>query len=141
MGDVRIASYWELGWNTPILEISLWEFPLKDFGVEKDHLYMSPISGINHKVNERENLEEILKENEDYTKVFCDERANCSLLNFEHPKKALYIFGRTNFSPFLSLKKENDLSVSIETCGSTGMAWGHQAASIVLYDRMIKIGN
>ena len=41
---VRIAGFWELGWNTPIKEIELWEYPLKDFNVDK--FYMTPITGI-----------------------------------------------------------------------------------------------
>lgn len=41
---VKVAGIWELGWNTPIKEIELWEYPLRDFGV--DAFYMTPITGI-----------------------------------------------------------------------------------------------
>jgi hypothetical protein len=44
---VVVAGMWELGWNTPIKEIDLWRYPLKDFGV--DRFYMTPISGIESK--------------------------------------------------------------------------------------------
>lgn len=135
---VKVAGMWDLAWNTPIKEIELWEYPLKDFGVEA--FYMTPITGISKKeVEERESLEEILDENKDYTVIFCDERAKTLLSDFKHPKKALYVFGKANFSPFLSMKRKGDLSLKIETGHERGgLLWGHQAASIILYDRFIK---
>lgn len=135
-GVVKIAGHWDLGWNTPIKEVELWEFPLRDFDVNE--FYMCPVSGINHKVKERKNIEKVIEENLDLTIIFCDERADTLLSDFEHPENALYIFGRANFSPFLALKRDQDPSVKIETVANGGMLWGHQAASIILYDRMMK---
>ena len=137
--SIIIAGHWDLGWNTPIMEIDLWKFPLQDFGVSE--LYMCPISGIQGKVKERKNIEEVFEENSDHTVIFCDERANTSLINFQHPEKALYVFGKANFSPFLSLKREQDLSIKIDTKENKGLLWGHQAVSIILYDRLLKSGN
>ena len=52
---VKVASYWELDWNTPIKEIDLWRYPLQDFGVET--FYMTPITGIESKfVEERPSM-------------------------------------------------------------------------------------
>lgn len=135
--SVRVAGFWELGWNTPIKEIELWEYPLRDFGVET--LYMTPITGIQSSfVQERASLEEILEENKDLKIVFCDERAEASLVDFKHPKDALYVFGKANFSPLLGLMRKGDLAVKIDTVENKGMLWPHQAASIILYDRFLK---
>lgn len=100
---------------------------------------MTPITGIqSSKVQERASLEEILEENKDFTVVFCDERAETSLADFKHPPKALYVFGRANFSPLLSFKRKGDLAVKIDTVENKGMLWPHQAAAIILYDRFLK---
>lgn len=137
MSIVKIAGFWELGWNTPIKEIELWEFLLREFGVET--FYMTPITGIRSSfVQERASLEEILEENKDFKIVFCDERAEISLVDFKHPSKALYVFGKANFSPLLVYKKEKDLAVKIDTVENKGLLWPHQAASIILYDRFLK---
>jgi len=87
---VKIASFWELAWNTPILEVDLYQYPLEDFGV--DEIYMHPISGIDNKrIKERNNLDEILAENYDMTVVFVTDRAETKLVNFEHPVQRLFI--------------------------------------------------
>lgn len=138
---VKIAGHWELGWNTPIKEIELWGFPLRDFGVNPmTDFFMCPVTGIQGKVQERKTLDEILEENSDSTAIFCDERAQTTLSDFAHPENALYIFGRSNYSPFLALKREQDLSLKVETVREKGgLLWGHQAMSIILYDRMMKL--
>ena len=134
---IKIAGLWELGWNTPIKEVDLWIYPLKDFGV--DEFYMTPITGIaSKKVQERACLEDIIDENKDLIKVFVDERAETKLSEFKHPKDVLYIFGKANFSPFLSFMKEGDLSIKIETHLNRGLLWPHQAMSIILYNRLVK---
>lgn len=136
--SVIVAGMWDLAWNTPIKEIDLWRYPLQDFGVDKH--YMTPITGIqNRHVEERASLEEILEENKHHKLIFCDERAKTELRSFKHPGKALYIFGRANYSPLLSMKGENDLELRIETPHDKGgLLWGHQAAGIILYDRFMK---
>ena len=138
-GKVKVAGMWDISWRSPIKEFELWEYPLKDFLVHT--LYMTPITGIQKKVEERHSLQEIIDDNPDYTVIFCDERAEVELKNFVHPENALYIFGKANFSPFLSMKREQDLELRIETPHPRGgLLWGHQAASIILYDRMVKNG-
>lgn len=135
---IYVAGFWELGWNTPIKEIDLWEHPLKDFGVV--NLLMTPISGIeNNYIVEKQTFEEILDfvTSNNLTVVYVDEHASTTLREFQHPEDVIYIFGKASLSPFLAYGQEN-LAVKIETANNTGGFWPHQAASIVLYDRMIK---
>ncbi len=137
---LKVAGCWELGWNTPIKEIDLWEYPLREFGV--DELIMSPVTGIRAKVTETESIEKTINLNNNLTVVFCHEDAEHDLIDFEHPKDALYVFGKANYSPFNNLHKTYDsTSVKIQTNVNKGMLWPHQAASIILYDRFIKNGN
>jgi len=134
---IKVAGLWELGWNTPIKEIDLWEMVLREFRV--DEFYMAPITGIRSKVvREKESITRILEENKDVTKVFVDERATTYLPEFEHPKNVLYIFGKTNFSPILSYKKPEDLAICVSTPANQGLMWPHQICAVVLYDRMRK---
>lgn len=134
---IAVAGLWELGWNTPIKEVDLWQYPLRDFGVER--FYMTPVSGINSRhVIERPALHDILAECAGLTAVFVDERAEVPLPDLDHPSDALYLFGKANYSPFLSMRRDGDMAVSIPTAANRGMLWPHQAAAIVLYDRLVK---
>lgn len=136
---VKVAGLWELGWNTPIKEIDLWEFPLRDFGVDK--FYMSPVSGIDHSmVEERHSIEEVLKEAREIgtAVVFVDEKGTASLKDFHHPADVLYVFGKSGLNPLTAYGQKGDLSVVIETKVNGGILWPHQAAAIVLYDRFKK---
>jgi len=134
---IVIAGMWELGWNTPIKEIDLWQYPLRDFGI--DDFYMVPISGIkSKKVKEKPTLKSVIEENKNLKIIFVTEGGEYSLQEFKHPENALYIFGKTNYSPFNNMKIKDSISLKIETKLNGGMLWGHQAASIVLYDRMVK---
>jgi hypothetical protein len=136
-GTIAVAGLWELGWNTPIKEIDLWEHPLKDFGVTT--FYMTPVTGIfNPYVQERHGMEDILRENAHLTFVFVDERGTEDLTTFEHPEHALYIFGRSSTSAMAAWGREGDRSLVIPTVQNSGTLWPHQAAAIVLYDRMLK---
>lgn len=136
---VSVAGLWELGWNTPIKEADLWEFPLRDFGAERWH--MSPISGIAHTfVDERPDLAEVIA---DYRArgvpvVFVDEKGTTPLRAFEHPADALYVLGKTSLSPLVAYGRDGDLSVRVETALDGGLLWAHQAAALVLYDRQVK---
>lgn len=135
---ICVAGLWELAWNTPIKEIELWEYPLRDF--EVDQLYMTPVTGIVGPVIERGSMEEILQEHRDAGRriVFVDEAGSIALTKFQHPTDVLYVFGRASLSPWRAYGKPADLSVRIETPQNRGMLWPHQAASILLYDRMLK---
>lgn len=130
-----VAGQWELGWNTPIKEVELWQFMLRDFGVAQ--FYMFPVSGIaSNQVKERSSLEDIIKEFSDHIPVFIDERGEIDLEDFVHPENALYITGIANDK---SLPEEYK-SIKIRTVANKGLLWSHQALSIVLYDKLIKDG-
>jgi hypothetical protein len=136
---VKIAGNWEIGWNTPFLEHDLWVYPLQEFGVE--HWYMSPITGIakSSSLTEVADIQEAINANPNLTVVWVEEFGKVPLNKFKHPKKALYITGRTSFSPMnAGLSKPKDLSVKVETLANGGGLWAHQAITMVLYDRMKK---
>lgn len=140
--SVHIASIWELGWNTPLKEAELWQFPLQDFGV--DTFYMSPVSGIfstaTTQIIERPDIEEIIITHRlaGNTIVFVDEGGDTELSDFQHPTNVLYVFGKTSLSPMIAYKQPGDMSLFIKTKQDLGLLWSHQAATLVLYDRMKK---
>jgi hypothetical protein len=132
---IRVVSFWEQGWNTPIKEYDLWHFPARELGV--DDLIMIPVSGIlAPNITEVNNFEDISRDNTTF--VFVDESADSDLESFVHPENATYIIGRTSFSPMVSYKQEGDKVVSIKSILNSGLFWGHQAMCIVLYDRLKK---
>lgn len=131
---IKMLGSWEFGWNTPIKEADLWEYPMREFGV--DEVWMAPISGIkNSYIKEVEDINQFIDEcRKTLQIVFVDERGDTELNNFEHPDNVLYVFGK-NCMSCLPLKQSGDLSVKIETNLKSGMLWSHQAASIIMYDR------
>ena len=129
---VVVAGTWELGWNTPIMEVDLWLFPLRDLGVTE--FAMTPVSGIvNPKVKEFANFEEIA-ENYKLPIVIVEENGQTELKDFKHPKECIYMFGKANFNPQYNFPSAKTLR--IETAENKGLLWPHQAASIVLYHRL-----
>lgn len=131
---IEVAGMWELGWNTPIMEADLWEYAMREFGVE--HLNMTPISGIATKwIEEYRTLDEVITAKSELTPVFVDEHGEVELEDFIHPKNALYIFGKGNFSPFSNMAdKTGAQSVRIGSM-KPGLLWPHQALAVVLYHR------
>lgn len=141
---VSVAFVWELEWNSPIKEADLWVYPLRDFAI--DEIYATPITGLRTKyIKECESLRKIIDLNRDKQVVWCHQTAEELLTEFAHPKDALYIFEQSSFNlinpkvcQFHQLRRENDLSVCIETPKNSGLIWGSQAASIILHDRFIR---
>lgn len=138
---IKVASVWEQGWNYPLMEADIWRMMLRAFNIK--HFYMTPISGIRKfpavGFQERESIEDILEENKDLSKVFVSEKGENNLINFVHPENVIYIFNRSGGADTLLLKEEKDQSVFIDVPSeSKGLLWGHQACSIILYDRYIK---
>lgn len=133
---IIVAGMWELGWNTPIKEIDLWEMVIRDFGV--DEFRMTPISGIQSNwVQERESVEEMLKEFNETPVVIVDEKGEEELSMFKHPRSCLYLFGKTTCSP-LHLRQPQHKTLRIETVARQALLWAHQVCAVVLYDRMVK---
>ena len=135
---VKVAGFWERGWDTPWQEFNWWKHPLSEFQI--DQFYMSPVTGIDKSyVTEFGDINEIISANSDLTHVYIDENATTTLPDFAHPANALYILGRTSYSSYaVSFREGIDLAVKIPSINNSGGFWGHQAATIVLYDRYIK---
>jgi tRNA(Leu) C34 or U34 (ribose-2'-O)-methylase TrmL len=132
-----IIGCWELGWNTPIKEFDLWTFPLRDLGCDEFH--MVPVTGIDAEVIEHPDLGEFLaSQRQERLIVFVDEAGETPLPEFIHPDDVLYVFGRTSLSPYTAYSQPGDESIVIPTIEDSGLLWGHQAAALVLYDRMVK---
>lgn len=148
---VKVAGVWDI-WEEAEREYHVhWRFMTKHFGV--DTLYITPITGTADKIKgnldyteskfiELPTLEDVIKANPELTPVIVDENGATGLSEFTHPDNALYIFGRVGYSPLESLKGER-LSVRIPSWSkqpnaSRGLLHPHQAASIVLYDKMTK---
>jgi hypothetical protein len=148
MGDIRIAGHWEIGWNTPIKEAELWNFPLRDFGIKI--WYMWPVTGIRHgesqwvKLREKHSFEEILAENQDVPHVYMEPNNPCfkdkgsDLRDFQHPEDVLYVFGSNHFNPTVGHLREEDKMITLPTIRNNGVLWPHQVLVALLYDRMAK---
>ncbi len=139
---IVVASVWEHGWMYPLMEINLWRMMLRAFNIK--YFYMSPISGIRKYpaigFQEKETMEEILEENKELSRVFVSEKGDTNLIDFSHPKDCIYIFNRSGGADTLRFKERNDDSVFINVPNNKekGLLWGHQACSIILYDRYLK---
>lgn len=134
---VEVAGIWELGWNTPIKEADLWEFPLREFGV--DRWFMAPVTGILHTfLREVHDLRELVEARDPQSVVFLDERGSTPLRYFEHPADVLYVCGKASLSAMVAYGLPGSHSIRVETVLHSGMLWPHQALPIVLYDRMVK---
>ena len=130
---VVVASIWEQGWFDFKTELNLWHFPMKDLGV--DEIARTPISGLNsNKVQEFHSVEELVH-HYGLPVIICSGKGETTLEEFEHPKDALYLFNRTS-GGLLPVKA--DYTLRIETKLNKVLLWGHQAASIILYDRFKK---
>ena len=129
---IEVAGTWELGWSAPITEIEHWGMAARSFDVKR--IAMTPVSGIQSRLlEEYDSTQAILSAKPHLTPVFVDEESETELRDFKHPKDALYIFGKANYSPFRLLGK-GQLSVRLD-CSLMGMMWPHQAMCVVLYDR------
>jgi hypothetical protein len=129
---IEIAGIWEIGRNVPLMEADLWKCALRSYGLKR--LNMTPITGIHAPwISEFASVAEILAAYPDHQPVFVDETAALELEDFAHPQNALYIFGRSNYSPFINMAKGHP-SFRIE-CPALGMLWPHQCLPMILRDR------
>lgn len=130
---VVVGAVWEQGWFDSKTEINLWHYPLKDFGV--DELAMTPFFGhTTNKVREFHSVEQMVK-HYGLPVIICTEDGESELSDFVHPENALYLFNRTSGG---NLPIIPDYTLRIKTKLNKGMLWGHQAASIILHDRLSK---
>jgi hypothetical protein len=145
---IKIAGCWDI-WYSPQDEyLKFWQFMLKGFGVNK--FCMTPNSGLGIQLKndhfhqqqdifEFDSMQKIVESNSDCIPIVVDEHGQTCLTQFEHPENALYIFGKTGKSYLEELNWEGQ-SVYIKNFSNerSGFLHPHQAASIVLYDRMFK---
>jgi hypothetical protein len=131
---VKLLWIWEQGWNTPIKEYDLWKFPAMDFQV--DELIAVPISGIAADIKEYATVQEAVIANQSLDLIVCTEKGGNVLEEFKHPINALYMFSNSGGSSMDFIGAHTPLR--IDTPNNQGLLWGHQAASIVLYDRWLK---
>lgn len=137
---VKIVGHWERSWRSPIEEYEMWIYPIREFGLTD--FYMCPITGIQQsgRCFERHNIDDVFTETDaTHTRVFVDENATDLLPDFVHPTDALYIIGKTSYSPYLTHYREGiDKAVKIPSVSNNGGFWGEQAATMILYDRFLK---
>ena len=130
---IVVGAIWEDGWFDNKNELDLWYYPLKDFGVNE--LAMTPMRGMNtNKVREFSSVRDMIR-HYGLPVIVCTEDGESELNDFTHPEDALYLFNRTSGG---NLPIIPDHTLKIETKLNKGMLWGHQAASIILYDRFKK---
>jgi hypothetical protein len=146
---IKLAGCWDVWQDADREYLAHWRFMVKHFGV--DSLYMTPVTGIEQRpradnsdipLHELPTLADVIKKNPNLTPVIVDENGATPLAEFEHPKNALYLFGKVGYSPLESLP-QCKVSVRIPSWAtdpksSLGLLHPHQAAAIVLYDRRIK---
>ena len=137
---IKVLGNWERAWVAPFNEWDLWIHPIKEFGINE--LSMVPVTGLEKgNLSEYSDISEALAQNSDLVHVYIDEAATTNLVDFSHPENALYIVGKTSYSPYATNYREGtDLAVKIPTVNNSGGFWSHQAISLVLYDRYLKNG-
>jgi hypothetical protein len=138
---VRIAGCWDVWQNANEEFLVHWRFMIQHFGVTQIH--MTPIKSdlVEEFLFQSESMDDIISLNEGYTPIIVDENGSTPLSEFVHPERALYIFGRVGWSPkdvYPEIPSIRIPSWAIDPNLSLGMLHSHQAASIVLYDRMTK---
>jgi len=150
----KVAGVWDIWENAEREYLVHWRFMVKHFGV--DALYMTPVTGVADKLRESldytestfielPTLEDVLKASPECTPVLVDENGVTQLSEFNHPDNALYLFGKVGYSALEGLKGQG-VSVRIPSRAShpnasLGLLHPHQAAAIVLYDRMTRYGS
>lgn len=132
-----IAGHWDFSWSSPYEEMHYWEGVIREYGV--DEFWMCPRTGVKSKyLMEADALEDVLNHHKDLPAIYLAEDGQHALSSFEHPHDAMYILGRTNYSPFNYAASRGGVSVKIETPEELGMLMAPVAASIVLHDRYRK---
>lgn len=132
---VVVGSAWEIGWNTPEKEYDLWKFPMREFGVDK--LAFTPVSAINTDIDEFTSFPAMV-EHYNLPVVICSDIGGIDIRDYKHPKDALYLLQRTSGGDLRGMFPKADV-ITIATPLEKGMMWGHQAASIIMYDRYLKV--
>lgn len=144
-----IVGHWDLSWNTPIKEAELWALPMRDFEVTEWRMW--PVSGIRNaepevNLTEHPSLQDALVDLAHLPWVFMEPRQEVlnvtptsSLMAFDHPEDAVYIFGSAHYNPVAAgQSREGDAIVELPTIQNKGLLWPHQVLVTLLYDRLVK---
>lgn len=147
---IKVAGYWDKWFHHKENEYEVcWRFMLRHFGV--DQISMIPNIGAREKLPldytdteliEMDSIYDVLNANTNLVPVILDERGTTPLREFKHPENVLYIFGSTGRNPLDELQSWNGWSVNIEGNSQyvkDALLHPHQACSILLYDRMVKL--
>lgn len=142
---VTVIGHWELSWNTPLKESELWQFPLREFGVED--WVMFPVTGIRIRepkvtLIEAHTMDEALELSKG-VRVFVEpafpkDLGHVYLPEFDHPEDVTYIFGSAHLNPAAARKTDGDIVLAIPTLDNKGALWPHQCLLTILYDRLVK---
>ena len=131
---IRVISFWS-GWNDSAHEAELWTYLCRAFDI--DDLVMVPETGLEHSgLREMKTIAAAVDEAraDGFDIVVLSEDGETLLPDFVHPGKVAYVCGPSGQS-MPSLTGEV-VRVRIPTPNQKGLLWGHQAAAIVLYDRL-----
>lgn len=140
---VAVLAHWEWRDMVPMTEAPLWSLPLRDFGIVDWR--MVPVSGIRNSQRKVPLAEfpdyKAALEGCELTRVFVEPRSHempdtVWLHDWEHPESCVYIFGSAHYNPAVLHRRPGDAVVTIKTAQDKGVLWSHQAAAIVLYDRI-----
>ena len=147
---ITIVGYWDKWFQHKENEYEVcWRFMLRHFGVDKiimipklDARSKLPLDYTDAELVEMNSIEEVLQEHSDLVPVIVDERGTTSLREFIHPENAMYIFGSTGVNPLDILQPWSGQLVNIEGNSqyvNDALLHPHQACSIILYDRIMKL--
>ena len=143
---VIVAAHWDLSYVSPITEIYMWAWPMRDMKVET--LRMTPVSGIKNPersvtLEEFPSCQDMLCADE-LPRVFFEPRTahqnpnTTWLRDYEHPDDCVYVFGSHHYNPSLRHRRPEDPVVTIETPKNNGVLWSNQCMVVVLHDRLMK---
>jgi hypothetical protein len=147
---IKIAGCWDI-WSDSYEEYNKqWQFILHSQGFAVDKFCMTPNTGVGirlkedsldkiQRIFEFESMQQVIDSNSDCVPIVVDEYGSTDLVEYIHPQNALYIFGRTGKS-FLEELNWTGQSLHVKNAAGeqAGFLHPHQAACIVLYDRMVK---
>lgn len=131
---ITLVSIWERGWFDPEVEAFMWKQLTKAYSV--DRVIFTPTELERRTYPEQYDTMSEALDSTTGEQIFLIPNAGESLIDFEHPEDAVYIFGNA-YKSNLDIAKR---IVHIPTPKSVDV-FARDAAAMVLYDRMIKNGN
>jgi len=115
-----IVAFKEKGWLDPKTDFRMWDHLCRS--MEQDLQLITDFSEANIP--------------SDGKIIIMDESASDTLQSFVHPDNAVYVFGRSGLNKMQD-RHYSDYAIRIDTVTDVCL-FGIEAASMVLYDRMVK---